>query len=45
MNTIQLCPNCGTCTCTGSVLTKALDGTVCCSVCVQVYNNKLRFLK
>ena len=32
------CPNCGTCTCTGSYLVVALDGKQCCSQCVNLYN-------
>lgn len=32
------CPNCGTCTCTGSYFVTALDGNQCCSQCVNLYN-------
>lgn len=33
------CPNCGTCTCTGTHLVKANNGTQVCSKCVNIYNN------
>ena len=32
------CLNCGTCTCGGSYFVVALNGTQCCSVCVNLYN-------
>lgn len=32
------CPNCGTCTCTGSYLVMALNGAQVCSQCVGLYN-------
>lgn len=32
------CPNCGTCTCTGSYLTTAINGAPVCSQCVNLYN-------
>lgn len=45
MPEVSVCPNCGTCTCTGTQIVKALDGSLCCSACVQIYNNKLRYQK
>lgn len=32
----QTCPNCGTCTCTGSYIINAANGVVCCSKCVSL---------
>lgn len=37
----QTCPNCGTCTCTGSYLVKATNGKQCCSVCVNIVNQQI----
>lgn len=34
------CSNCGTCTCGGSYFVVALNGTQCCSVCVNLYNSQ-----
>tara|TARA_R100000654_G_scaffold19461_1_gene39788 strand:+ start:1619 stop:1780 length:162 start_codon:yes stop_codon:yes gene_type:complete len=30
----QSCPNCGTCTCTGTHLVTASNGKLCCNACV-----------
>lgn len=35
------CPNCNTCTCTGSTLLTAQDGKVVCSKCIKLYTNHL----
>ena len=35
------CPNCGTCLCTGAVLTKSKDNKVCCSKCVVKKNQEI----
>lgn len=38
----QTCPNCQTCTCTGTKLVKANDGKICCTRCVNIYNSKIK---
>ena len=30
----QSCPNCGTCTCTGTHIVTASNGKICCNACV-----------
>lgn len=37
-----ICPNCGTCSCTGSYPVKAIDGTQVCSRCVTLYNANIK---
>jgi len=36
-----ICPNCGTCGCTGAHPVKAKNGKQCCSKCVHTFNNYL----
>ncbi len=37
----QSCPNCGTCTCTGTHLINASNGKLCCTQCVNAVNKQL----
>jgi hypothetical protein len=37
----QNCQNCGTCTCTGTYIVSATNGTPCCSACVASVNQKI----
>jgi hypothetical protein len=35
------CPNCKTCTCTGTYLVNATNGKPCCSACVNLVNQAI----
>ena len=37
------CKNCGTCTCTGTQLMTAKDGTECCSICIKQVNENIQY--
>lgn len=37
----KICPNCGTCTCTGTYLVNATNSTPCCTACVNAVNQQL----
>jgi hypothetical protein len=37
----QTCKNCGTCTCTGTYIVNATNGTSCCSACVATVNAQI----
>lgn len=35
------CPNCGICLCTGALLTRAKDGSLCCTKCSKAVNDEI----